>query len=437
MTRINPVSVIAKKRDGQRLSSEEIIAFVSDFVHGHVADYQMSAWLMAALLQGLNGRETFALTQAMLSSGKTLKLSTVRAPKIDKHSTGGVGDKISICLAPLVAACGVSVPMISGRGLGHTGGTLDKLDAIPGYETRLSERAFEQVVRRVGCSIIGQSERLVPADRRMYALRDVTATVESIPLIVASVLSKKLAEGADGVVFDVKVGRGAFMKDLRSARALARALVHVGRSAGRRVSAVLTDMSAPIGITIGNALETKEAIDILYGAGPEDTADLTVELGAEMLLLAQAVTGREEGRRRIQQAIDDGSGLERFRKMLRAHGGDPAVIDDPSKLPKTRERFPVVCRQKGYVTDIDPLALGQLAVAMGAGRTRIDQRIDPAVGIELAVQRGERVAPGQPLAYLHVRSKSRAEQWTPRALAAFHIGPRRPKAIKRILGRLT
>src|SRR6478609_1927785 len=280
----NPVEIIRSKRDGGSHSAEEIANFIAQFSAGAVADYQMSAWLMAVFAHGMTDRETVALTEAMLRSGKVLRLPSVKGAKIDKHSTGGVGDKISICLAPLVAACGVSVPMISGRGLGHTGGTLDKLQAIPGYRVELSPARFERVVRDVGASMIGQSAELAPADRRIYALRDVTATVECIPLIVASILSKKLAEGIDGLVLDVKVGRGAFMKDLKSARALAQALVRVGTRAGKRVVALLTDMSAPLGLTVGNAIETREALEVLHGRGPGDLVACTLALGEEMLI---------------------------------------------------------------------------------------------------------------------------------------------------------
>jgi pyrimidine-nucleoside phosphorylase len=433
---LNPVELIVKKREGGVHTPDEIRALVDGFMVGRVTDYQMSAWLMAALLRGLDETETVALTQTMLHSGDVLALPSVRRPKVDKHSTGGVGDKISICLAPLVAACGVAVPMISGRGLGHTGGTLDKLEAIPGYAVSLDTRRFEQVVRQVGVSMIGQTKRLAPADRRIYALRDVTGTVESIPLIVASILSKKLAEGIDALVLDVKVGRGAFMKDRRSATRLARALVRVGRSSGKRVTALLTDMSAPLGRTVGNALETREAIAVLRGEGPADIRELTLVLGAEMLLLGGVVQRRAQARRALERAIADGSGLARLRRMVEAHGGDPRAVDDVGRLPHAAQRVPVLAAASGIVQSIDPHEFGLVAVALGAGRTRADQRIDPAVGIELAVKRGERAERREPLAWLHVRNRRGIEPLVARVVRAFTIGSRGAKIPKLVLGRI-
>ncbi|HVU04811.1 MAG TPA: thymidine phosphorylase [Polyangiaceae bacterium] len=429
-----PVSLLVRKRDGHELSPGEIGSFVDGFVRGTVADYQMSAFLMAALLRGMTDEETLALTDAMLHSGRVLTLPSVKRPKVDKHSTGGVGDKISLCLAPAVAACGVAVPMISGRGLGHTGGTLDKLEAIPGYRTRLSVRDFERIVARVGTSLIGQTDDLAPADRRMYALRDVTGTVESIPLIVASILSKKLAEGIDGLVLDVKCGGGAFMKDLPSAKKLANALCSVGRRAGKTVSALVTDMSTPTGVMIGNALEVKEALDVLRGGGPADTEALTAELGAEMLALAGTETDRAHGRARIRRSLSDGSALEVFRKMVHAHGGDVRTIDDPRKLPRAPHRVPVLAPRGGHVTAVDALALGLLAVSLGAGRTRADLPVDPGVGIELVRTRGSRVEKGEPLAFLHLRKKNAA--FVEEAARAFVIGRAAPRKTRLVLGRM-
>jgi pyrimidine-nucleoside phosphorylase len=432
--RFNPVPLIAKKRDGGTLTREEIHALVRALLAGQVADYQMSAWLMAAFLRGLDDDETLALTDAMLESGDVLELRSVKKPKVDKHSTGGVGDKISLCLAPLVAACGVAVPMISGRGLGHTGGTLDKLEAIAGYDVRLGTRRFERVVREVGVSMIGQTERLAPADRHIYALRDVTATVESIPLIVASILSKKLAEGIDGLVLDVKVGRGAFMKDRASARALARALVRVGTRAGKRVVALLTDMSAPLGLTIGNALETREALDVLHGAGPADVRELTLLLGVEMLLLGGAARTPGAARRRLERALADGSALDVMAKMVEAHAGDPRMVREPARLPRAPRRVAVPADQGGFVRAVDPFELGSIAIELGAGRTRADHAIDPAVGIELAVQRGQPVGRGAPLAFLHVRANPSSALVT-RTQRAFAIG-RRAKLPPLVLERI-
>ena len=434
--RLNPVEIIIKKRDGETLSSGEIAALVEGFMAGRISDYQMSAWLMAVLLKGFDASETLALTDAMLHSGRVLRLASVRAPKVDKHSTGGVGDKISLCLAPLVAACGVSVPMISGRGLGHTGGTLDKLESIAGYDTRLDERRFESIVREVGVSIIGQTARLAPADRRMYALRDVTGTVESIPLIVASILSKKLAEGVDGLVFDVKAGRGAFMKDRAAARELARALVRIASRAGKTTSALLTDMSAPIGWSIGNALEVREAIEVLQGGGPTDTVELTVELGAEMLRVAGVSSRRDAGRAALRRAIASGAGLDRFRRMVERHGGDPRVADDVGRLPRAPHRLVVEAQRSGYVSGIDALELGWLGVALGAGRTRADEDVDHAVGIELAARVGNRIERGEPLAWLHVRRRAGFDRLAERARGAFRIESARPRANRRVIERV-
>jgi pyrimidine-nucleoside phosphorylase len=432
----SPVETIIRKRDGQRLGRDEIARLVSDYTSGKVADYQMSAWLMASFLRGLDESETLALTDAMLHSGEVLTLPSVKRPKIDKHSTGGVGDKISICLAPLVAACGVAVPMISGRGLGHTGGTLDKLEAIPGYRVDISRRAFERTVRTLGVSMIGQTPKLAPADRLIYALRDVTGTVESVPLIVASILSKKLAEGIDGLVLDVKAGRGAFMKTLPAARTLAKALVRVGRRAGKRVVALLTDMEVPIGRTIGNALETREAIDVLRGEGPEDTRELTLALGAEMLLLGNAAKTKPEAMKRLEAAIADGSAFECFVAMVRAHGGDARAVEDPSRLPRPRFRAPVFAPEQGYVTRADPLELGLVSVALGAGRVRTDDRVDPAAGIELTAVVGDAVERRQPLAWLCSSRGQPSSELVARAARAFRIGKRRPAHRALVLERI-
>jgi len=433
----NPVEIIRSKRDGRAHSAAEIREFIEQFGAGAVADYQMSAWLMAVFSRGMTDAETVALTHAMLHSGKVLELPSVKSAKVDKHSTGGVGDKISICLAPLVAACGVAVPMISGRGLGHTGGTLDKLEAIPGYRVQLSAARFERVVREVGASMIGQSAELAPADRRIYALRDVTATVECIPLIVASILSKKLCEGIDGLVLDVKVGQGAFMKDLKSARALAQALVRVGTAAGKRVVALLTAMDAPIGRTIGNGLETREAIEILRNSGPADTRELTLTLGAEMLLLGKVERGLPSARARLERALADGSALDRFMRMVKAHGGDVRVVEHPERLANAKAKLPVLARRSGYLNECDAYALGMSGIALGAGRTRADQAVDPSAGIELCAQRGERITRGQPLALIHARTKRLAESEVERVAQAFRIGSTKPRARRVVLERIT
>ncbi|HTQ03381.1 MAG TPA: thymidine phosphorylase [Polyangiaceae bacterium] len=420
----NPVELILKKRDGGRLSKGELEELVQGYLAGRVAEYQMSAWLMAALLRGLDDGETVALTQAMLKSGRTLALRSVRAPKIDKHSTGGVGDKVSLCLAPLVAACDVAVPMIAGRGLGHTGGTLDKLEAIPGYRVRLDAASFERVLRTAGASIIGQSKDIAPADRRLYALRDVTGTVESVPLIVASILSKKLATGSDGLVLDVKAGRGAFMGTPARARELARALVRTARNAGLETTALVTDMSAPLGRTIGNALETREAIDVLRGEGPSDTRELTLVLGAEMLVLAGRVRSRAAGRALLERALASGAGLERFARMVRGHGGDARVVEKTELLPRARVRVPLPAPRSGILAGIDAWELGWVSVALGAGRMRAEDTVDPGAGIELCHAVGERVTRGEPLAFLCASKRSLVEHELARAAAAFRIGSR-------------
>jgi pyrimidine-nucleoside phosphorylase len=381
--RLDVVSVLREKRDGGVHAPATIRALVDAYLAGEATDYQLSAWLMAAWLNGLDRRETLALTEAMLLSGDVLELRSVSAPKVDKHSTGGVGDKISLCLAPLVAACGVAVPMISGRGLGHTGGTLDKLEAITGFDVRLSAARFERIVREVGVCMIGQTDRLAPADRRLYALRDVTATVESVPLIVASILSKKLAEGIDGLVLDVKCGGGAFMATRERAEELARALVGVGRRAGKRVTALITEMDQPIGATIGNALETREAIDVLRGEGPDDSWRLTRELGAEMLRVAGVERSAVAARAAMDRARQSGAGMERFLRMVKAQGGDVRQVEQPERLPRAPHRVEVRAPRAGVVTSWDARALGLLAIELGAGRRRAEDPVDHAVGIEL------------------------------------------------------
>jgi pyrimidine-nucleoside phosphorylase len=423
----NPVEIIAAKRDGQTLSRAEIERFVRAFGDGEIADYQMSAWLMAVFLRGMNDEETVGLTMAMLHSGKVLDLASVSGFKVDKHSTGGVGDKVSICLAPLVAACGVPVPMVSGRGLGHTGGTLDKLEAIPGFRTDLDALAFERIVAGVGTCMIGQTKDIAPADKRMYALRDVTATVECTPLIVASILSKKLAEGIDGLVLDVKVGRGAFMRDLEKARGLAEALVRVGTQAGKKVRAVLTAMDAPLGEAVGNASETREALLVLLGRGPADLIECTMVLGAEMLLLAGAAKDEASARARLHEAIASGKATETMARMIAAQGGDASVATAPEKLTLAPERVRIAATRSGFVTVADAREIGLAAVALGAGRTRADQKVDPAVGIRVHKKPGDAVTAGELLAELEVHAGAKVEAIADRVLAAFVIGDAAPR----------
>jgi pyrimidine-nucleoside phosphorylase len=430
------VEILAAKRDGERLSADEIGRLVRALMDGSLADYQMAAWLMAVFFRGLDEAETVALTEAMLHSGRVLDLSSVPGAKVDKHSTGGVGDKVSLCLAPLVAACGVPVPMVSGRGLGHTGGTLDKLEAIPGFRTDLTAARFAEVVRDVGTCMIGQTSEIAPADKRIYALRDVTATVECIPLIVASILSKKLAEGIDGLVLDVKVGRGAFMKDEARARELAAYLVRVGTRAGKKVVALLTSMDAPLGVEVGNASETREAIDVLRGRGPEDLVECTMALGAEMVVLGGRAGTLAEARTRLAEAVASGAGARVFERMIEAQGGDPRVVSEPARLVIAPTTVLVKAMRAGVVEAVDALAIGLAGVAMGAGRARADAAIDPAVGISVDAKPGTAVQTGDVLARVHVRRASDADGVVERIAGAFRIGETAPAAESLVRGRL-
>ena len=425
--------LIARKRDGETLSASEIRDLISGFMDGSVADYQMSAMAMAVYFRGMSFEETVALTLAMRDSGVVVDLGRLDAPKVDKHSTGGVGDKVSICLAPIVAACGVVVPMMSGRGLGHTGGTLDKLEAIPGFRVDLSVAQFRRQLQRIGCALIGQTADLAPADKRLYALRDVTGTVESIPLITASILSKKLAEGVDALVLDVKVGRGAFMKTEDDARELARSLVRVGKLTGKRVSALLTDMRSPIGYTIGNALETVEALEVLHGGGPEDLREITDALGVEMLRAGARIKSRAEAERRVARVVRDGSALRKMREIVEAQGGDARVVDEPDRLKSARHRVTVVASGDGFVTGIDPLELGYASMSLGAGRMRAEDSVDPGAGIRLHVRVGDRVHSGAALATLYSSKRSLLEAGASRTAASFRLGSRRRKARHRII----
>lgn len=426
--------VIRRKRDGGRLDEDTIREVIQGVTTGAVPDYQVAALLMAIYFQGLDGEELAVWTDAMLRSGDVFDLSDIPGPKVDKHSTGGVGDKISIPLAPLVAACGVRVPMISGRGLGHTGGTLDKLESMPGFRTDLSPERFVQGVREVGVCLIGQTERIVPADRRLYALRDVTGTVESIPLIAASILSKKLAEGISGLVLDVKVGSGAFMKTRDRAQQLAETLADLGERSGVRTVACLTDMDDPIGWAVGNALEIEETLEVLQGAGPEDTVELVEVLGGQMLLLGGVVADGEEGARRIRAARFDGSGLEVFRRLVAFQGGDPRLVDDPGRLPRARFQKEVLAEAEGVVESVDCEAVGMAALVLGGGRRRKEDLVDPAVGLRIQAHRGERVRPGDPLAILCYNDPARVPEAEGRLRGAWRVGPGPVDPRPRLLG---
>ena len=424
------VELIGKKRDGERLTDEEIRFIIDEFAKDRMPAYQMSALAMAVFFRGLDDRETATWTDAMLRSGRVLDLSDLGAGRVDKHSTGGVGDKISLPLAPAAAACGVIVPMVAGRGLGHTGGTIDKLEAIPGYDVALTVDRFRAVLADVGCSIIGQTEEIAPADKRLYALRDVTATVESIPLICASIMSKKLAEGIEGLVLDVKVGPGAFMKTLDDARELAARMVAVGREMGTRVVAFLTRMDEPLGRMVGNACEIEESVDVLSGRGPADVIELTEVLGGAMVELAKGVSF-EEGRARIAASLKDGTALARWNRMVIAQGGDG------SRLPKHSGEVAIVATRAGFVQQIDGREVGLVAVQLGAGRARREDPIDPAVGIRIERKVGEQVAVGEALAtILTGASGVPSAELMARLGAAFGVGdeagPVRPLILERV-----
>jgi pyrimidine-nucleoside phosphorylase len=428
--------VIRKKRDGLPLAAEELQFLVRGASSGDIADEQLSAFLMAVFFRGMDPPELEAWLGAMLHSGKVLDLSAIPGRKVDKHSTGGVGDKISLPLAPLVAACGVKVPMVSGRGLGHTGGTLDKLESIPGFRVDLPLARFEELVDRLGVCLIGQTAEIAPADRKLYALRDATATIESVPLIASSILSKKLAEGIDALVLDVKVGRGAFMKTVPEARLLARTMVDLCRAMGRGCTALLTDMDAPLGRAVGNAVEVRESIDVLRGAGPADVRELTLELGVEMLLAANGAEGPAAARQRLEVALASGAALARFREVVEAQGGDPRAIDDPDRLPRPKFVRAVRAERSGYLTSLDAELVGLAAVDLGAGRERKEDTVDPAAGLVLMRRRGEEVRAGEVLVELHAASDARLDKGEARLRQALIVGeqppPRKPLVLERI-----
>ena len=421
MARTTP-ELIAAKRDGHALSADDIAQLIAGFVDGEVADYQMTAFAMAVFFRGMTPEETVALTLAMRDSGTVVDLSDIPARKVDKHSTGGVGDKVSLALAPMVAACGVAVPMISGRGLGHTGGTLDKLEAIPGFSVDLSIARFRELVRDVGTCMIGQTAELAPADKRLYALRDVTATVESIPLIVASILSKKLAEGIDGLVLDVKFGSGAFMKTPEQARALARNLVDVARGGGKDCVAWLTRMDRPLGRTVGNALETIEAFELLQGRGPDDLREVTLTLGASMLVMGGVAADEDAARAMLLAAVADGRAANVARAMVSAQGGDPRAVDDPSVFGKAPLLVPFRASTTGTILAIDTHGVGIAGVEMGAGRARTTDTIDPAVGFVFDHNVGDRVKGGDAIAWVHARDAASAERAIERLSRAVSVG---------------
>ena len=401
--------IIKKKRDGHALTPEEIRFVVDGYTMSLLPDYQMSALLMAIFYNGLSKVELDAWTDAMLHSGNVLVHDHVPGLKVDKHSTGGVGDKISIPLAPAVAACGVPVPMISGRGLGHTGGTLDKLESIPGFNVRLSIDEAKNILAQHGVFLIGQTKDVAPADRRLYALRDVTGTVESIPLIASSIMSKKLAEGIDALVLDVKFGAGAFMKSFDKAQELAETLIAIGKGAGKNVHALLTDMNAPLGYMVGNALEVRESLDVLRGGGPADVRELTETLGAHMVVLGGKAGSLDEAVQMIRNVLRNGKALSLFADIIKAHGGDPSVCDDNLALPSATHMSIISAAKSGYIQRIDPMAVAMAALSVHAGRARKEDNVDPATGVELKVQVGSPVHAGMPLAILHHNGKGDEE----------------------------
>ena len=431
------LEIIEKKKWGQALNEAEIRFFAEAAAAKSVPDYQLAAMLMAIRLNGMTDEETTLLTLAMRDSGDVVDLSSIPGIKVDKHSTGGVGDTTTLVLAPLVAACGAPVAKMSGRGLGHTGGTLDKMESIPGMRVALTEEAFLKQVREIGVAVVGQTGRLAPADRTLYALRDVTATVDSIPLIVSSILSKKLAAGSDAIVLDVKTGSGALMRDLESSIHLAEIMVRVGTLAGKPTVALISGMDQPLGTHVGNALEVREAIDILAGRAGGDLKEVSLTLGGFMLMLAGKAGSHDEAVRMLEAALDRGAGLRKLREMIAAQGGDPRVCEDPDLLPQAPVRKTVFCGQAGYVSKMDTTALGLAAQAMGAGRLRAEDPIDYAVGYVLRVRLGDQVTPETPLCELHARTGADAVQAEAAIRAAISISDTPREKARKFLALIT
>ena len=436
---MRPQDVIRKKRDCEELSRAEIDFFVKGVTNGAVADYQISALLMAIYLNGMTEAEQQSLTESMLQSGSILDFSDIAKPKADKHSTGGVGDKTSLLIAPMVAACGVCVPMISGRGLGHTGGTLDKLESIPGYRVNLSSNEFKAALEEVGYAMAGQTAELAPADKKMYALRDATSTVEAIPLIVASIISKKGAAGLEAMVIDVKVGSGAFMREEERAKALAHALVRTGNSCGIRTRALLTDMNQPLGNAVGNSLEVLECVEIMRNEmrpGAEPVLELSLELSAHMLVLARVDDELEAARSRLRKAVASGEVLDKFQKNVAAQGGDPKVCDDPASiLPLVSDSIKVESPRSGYITSINTTEIGHAIAAIGGGRVRIEDAIDPTVGFMTEAKLGSRIKNGETIGVIYCRDRTKAEDAAARVVAAYQIGeePEQLELIKEVI----
>lgn len=427
------VDIIEKKRDGLILTPEEIRFVINGYIKDEIPDYQMSAWLMAVFFQGMNPEETAELTLAMAESGDQVDLSKIDGIKVDKHSTGGVGDTTTLILAPLVAAIGVPVAKMSGRGLGHTGGTIDKLEAVSGFHVEVSEQHFIDLVNENKVAVVGQSGNLAPADKKIYSLRDVTATVNSIPLIASSIMSKKIAAGADAIVLDVKVGSGAFMKEMEDAQALASTMVEIGEQVGRKTAAVISDMNQPLGNAVGNALEVKEAIDTLKGNGPADLHELCLVIGSKMVMLAGKASTEAEARAMLEEVIENGKALEVFKTFLSAQGGDASVVDHPEKLPEAKYKIPVLPEAAGFVKGIAADEIGTAAMLLGAGRVTKDSVIDLSVGIVLHKKIGDEVINNEPLATIHSNHESVAES-AKKILQAYTIANERPNVPSLIKG---
>jgi pyrimidine-nucleoside phosphorylase len=431
------VDIIQKKRDGGVLTPDEIRFFVSGVTDFSLPDYQAAALLMAILLRGMTPGETSVLTDAMVGSGLRVDLSDIPGIKVDKHSTGGVGDKSSIVIAPLVAACGGVVPMMSGRGLGHTGGTLDKLESIPGFRTDLSLAEMRASLAAIGCALIGQTAQIAPADKKLYALRDVTGTIESVPLISASIMSKKIAEGIGALVLDVKSGRGAFMKTPEAARALAESLVAIGKAAGVQTQAVITAMNWPIGFAVGNANEVVECLELLKGNGRADLLENALELSERMLVVSKVAEDRAEAAALCRRALDSGDALERLRAIIERQGGDPRVIDDYSRMPQAPEEHVLRAETDGFVTDLDAGLIGRAVVALGGGRDKVDDDIDPSVGVMIPATVGSAVRAGDPVLRVQYRSRTRLDAALPLLMEAMRMGasprPREPLIIDEVL----
>jgi len=428
--------IIYKKRNSGALDSDEINFVVEGYTKGEIPDYQMAAFLMAVFIRGMNDEELATLTTAMTNSGEVMDLSDIKGPKIDKHSTGGVGDGISLALAPLVASCGVIVPMMSGRGLGHTGGTLDKLESIPGFRVDLSASEFKKQLEKIGAAIIGQTEKVAPADKKIYALRDVTATVDSIPLIAASIMSKKLAEGADGLLLDVKTGSGAFMKSFEDSKKLAEVMVAIGRGAGKKMRAVISDMNQPLGKAVGNALEIEQTIETLKGKGPADFKSLVIELAARMLLIAEVENDLTVARTQVANKLSSGAALKKFAQMIEAQGGDPEVVEEPSKvLPRAKFAEDIKSHQEGFISEIKTDEIGMCSLSLGAGRASKEDKIDYSAGIVIHKKVGDRVSNNDPLLATFYYNKipggaATLDEIKKRFLQCFVISQTPPSAVK-------